>query len=221
MRSKRRASAPNNKNKRKKSHLERGAIFIFCLWLSRWNSCRSSLNVDNGRALVAAAARQVAERADQVGQAAGRRALGHHVADQALAGLLADALFDGFLQRLALEITEVIVGEVLELQLVRRADKALGVAGGDDGVSELPDLADGVFERTVAVDHGLDVLAAGLAESLAQLLSNGHAVAREELNGLLGRLVGAEQSVFGVVAAAVDASVEQIVEAEHHAGAAP
>ena len=63
------------------------------------------------------------------------------------------------------------------------------------------------------------MLAAGLAESLAQLLGNGHAVAREELNGLLGRLVGAEQSVFGVVAAAVDASVEQIVEAEHHAGA--
>ena len=71
--------------------------------------------------------------------------IGHHVADQALAGLLADALFDGFLQRLALEIAEVIVGEVLELQLVRRADKALGVAGGDDGVSELPDLADGGF----------------------------------------------------------------------------
>ena len=109
-----------------------------------------ALNVDDGRALIAAAARQVAERADQVGQAAGRRALGHHVADQALAGLLADALFDGFLQRLAPEITEVIVGEVLELQLVRRADKALGVAGGDNGISELPDLADGVFERTVA-----------------------------------------------------------------------
>lgn len=63
------------------------------------------------------------------------------------------------------------------------------------------------------------MLAAGLAESLAQLLGNGHAVAREELNGLLGRLVGAEQAVFGVVAAAVDASVEQIVEAEHHTGA--
>ena len=62
-----------------------------------------------------------------------------------------------------LRLGEVIVGEVLELQLVRRADKALGVAGGDDGVSELPDLADGVFERTIAVDHGLDVLAAGLA----------------------------------------------------------
>mgnify|MGYP004422608187 CR=1 FL=1 len=46
---------------------------------------------------------------DEVGQAAGRRALGHHVADQALAGLLADALFDGFLQRLALELAEVIV----------------------------------------------------------------------------------------------------------------
>ena len=59
------------------------------------------------------------------------------------------------------------------------------------------------------------MLAAGLAESLAQFLGNGHAVAREELNGLLGRLVGAEQSVFGVVAAAVDALIEQIVEAEH------
>ena len=60
------------------------------------------------------------------------------------------------------------------------------------------------------------MLAARLAEALAQLLGDRHAVAREELDGLLGRLVGAEQAVFGVVAAAVDASVEQIVEAEHH-----
>ena len=151
MRSKRRASAPNNKKQAQKIAPRTRCDFLYSVWgLVVGIVVEVALNVNDGRALVAAAARQVAERADQVGQAAGRRALGHHVADQALAGLLADALFDGFLQRLALEIAEVIVGEVLELQLVRRADKALGVAGGDDGVSELPDLADGVFERTVA-----------------------------------------------------------------------
>lgn len=130
----RRASAPNNKKQAQKiAPRTRCDFFIFCLGLSRWNSCRSSPECKRW-ACPCRRCRSSGRRASRSGRSGGgRRALGHHVADQALAGLLADALFDGFLQRLALEIAEVIVGEVLELQLVRRADKALGVAGETTG----------------------------------------------------------------------------------------
>ena len=64
------------------------------------------------------------------------------------------------------------------------------------------------------------MLAAGLAQQRAQLLGHHHAVAREELDGLLGRLVGAEQAIFFIVAAAVHALREQVVKTQHDLRAA-
>ena len=50
-----------------------------------------ALNVDDGGALIAAAAGQVAQRTDEIGQVAGGGALAHHVAHQAAGVLFPDA----------------------------------------------------------------------------------------------------------------------------------
>ena len=64
------------------------------------------LDPDDRGALVSAAAGQIAERADQIGQAAGRGALGHHIAHQ-VGVLVADIIRNGFLQGVARKIGEV------------------------------------------------------------------------------------------------------------------
>lgn len=79
-----------------------------------------SLDEDDGRALVSAAARQVAQAADQVGQAAGSGALRLHRALEV--GLfVADVLGDGLLELAAREVAELVVREVFELDLVGQA----------------------------------------------------------------------------------------------------
>ena len=52
---------------------------------------------------------------------------------------------------------------------------------------------------------------------LAELLGDSHAVAREQLDLFLGRLVGAEQTVIGIVAAAVHGSGQKVVKPEDNA----
>ena len=82
MRLKKRKSAPNNAGAAKNRTSYEVRFLISCFALVVGIVVEVALDVDDGRALVAAAARQVAQRADQVGQAAGCRALGHHVADE-------------------------------------------------------------------------------------------------------------------------------------------
>ena len=176
-----------------------------------------ALDVDDGRALVAAAAGQVAQRTDQVGEVAGGGALGHHASYQGLLGVLGpDLLGYGLLQRLAGQVGKFLVRQVLQLQLVGRAHQAGGVAGGDHRVGQLPDLAGRVFERAVAVDHGLDALAGGLAHGLADGLRHGLGVPGKQLHTVLVGLVAAQQAVLGVIAAAVHRGGQQIVQPQHH-----
>ena len=172
------------------------------------------LHDDDGRALVAAAAGEVAERADEVGEAPRRGALGDHVALE-VGVLPADGLLDGGLELVAGEAGELVVGEVLELELVGQAAQALGEAGADDGVGQLPDLARRVLEGAVAVDHGLDLDAGALQQLGLDALGHGLGVLREELDLVLGGLVGAEQAVLRAVAAAVHGGVEDVAEGEH------
>ena len=86
------------------------------------------LHHDDWRALVAAAAGEVAEGAHQVRQAAGRGALAGHAALE-VGVLPADALTDGAGELLAGEAGELVVGQVLQLQLIGQAHKAGGEAG--------------------------------------------------------------------------------------------
>ena len=67
--------------------------------------------MDDGGALVAGAGGQVAQGADQVGQAAGSGALGGHGAGQV--ALLADLFLDGGLQSVAGQVGEIVVSQVL------------------------------------------------------------------------------------------------------------
>ena len=96
-----------------------------------------ALNVDDGGTLVARAGGQVAQGADQVGQAAGRGALGGHFAHQG-AVLLFDLVFDGIPQRLAGQGGKVVVRQILELELVGGALQAGGVGRADNGDQPAP-----------------------------------------------------------------------------------
>ena len=109
-----------------------------------------ALNVDDGGTLVAGAGGQVAQGADQVRQAAGGSALGDHVAHQRAAVLSGDAALDGLPQLLAVQTGEIVVRQVLQLQFVGRTLQTGGVGGGHHGVCQLPDLANGILEGTVA-----------------------------------------------------------------------
>ena len=73
--------------------------------------------MDNGGALIAGAGGQVAQGADQVGQAAGGGTLGDHLAHQ-IAVLLGDLVLDSFLQCIAGQM-----GKIWEL-----ADPSVSVA---------------------------------------------------------------------------------------------
>ena len=127
-------------------------------FLHRGVVVKITLTQNDRRSLLAGAGGQVAEGTDEVGQLAGRRALGCHVADEA-AFLRLDALGNGCLQRFAGKIREIVVGEVLELQLVRRADEALCESGRYNRIGELPDLTLGILESAVTVNHNFYVLA--------------------------------------------------------------
>ena len=131
-----------------------------------------------------------------------------------LPSLLADLVLDGVPEGLAGQGGEVVVGQVLQLQLVGGALQAGGVGGGDHRVGQLPDLAHRVLEGAVAVDHNLHMLA-GLGEHLG--LDGLHQVlagAGEQLHLVLGGLVGAQQAVGLVAAAAVDGGGHDVVQGE-------
>ena len=76
-----------------------------------------ALDEDDGGALIAGAGGQVAQGADEVGEAAGGGSLRGHIAHQ-VAVLLDDLALDGFLQRVAGEVGEIVVRQILQLQLV-------------------------------------------------------------------------------------------------------
>ena len=135
--------------------------------------------------------------------------------DEATA-LLADALLDGVLQRVTRQILIIVVGKVLQLQLVRRTDEAVGECGGNDGVCKLPDLTLRILECAVAVNHDLNVLAGCLEDACLHVVNQIGALSGEKLDLILGRFVRAEQTVSLVASASVYGCVENIVQAANH-----
>ena len=87
-----------------------------------------ALHKDDRRPLIPATARQVAERTDQIGQAARRRALRDHLTHK-VGVLVTDIVGDRFLEGVARQVGKVIVREVLELDLVGLSFQSLGVGG--------------------------------------------------------------------------------------------
>lgn len=55
---------------------------------------------------------------------------------------MADGILHGGAQLFAVETGKIVVGEILDLQLVRLADETGGAGRGDHGIGEFPDLAD-------------------------------------------------------------------------------
>ncbi len=121
--------------------------------------------MNNGSALVATAAGEVGKRADKVGQLSGGSALRSHIADEATL-LCTDAVGYSLLELLTGKPLKIVVGEIFELELVRRADEPVGERGRNNGVGKLPNLALRVLERTVTVNHNLYVLAGSVENTL-------------------------------------------------------
>lgn len=117
-----------------------------------------SLHQYYGRAFVAGAGGQIAERADEVGELTGRGALRGHVAHK-VAPLGANAGRDGFPERFTREIAVVVVGQIFQFDFVGRADQPVGEGGRNNGVGQLPDFSLWVLEGAVTIDHDLHVLA--------------------------------------------------------------
>ena len=142
--------------------------------------------------LIARAGRQIAQRTDQVGQLSGCRTLRRHVSDKVCV-LGADALGDSRLQLIAVAMLVVVIRKVFQLQFIRCSDQAVRMCGRYDRVCKLPDLSLGVLEGTVAVYHDLNMLASSGKDLCLNILHQRLRVMREELDGILGRFIGAEQ----------------------------
>ena len=98
-----------------------------------------TLNVDDGGTLITGAGGQVAQRTDQVSQAAGGSTLRCHAASQIT--LCTDSLLDCCLQLFAAEVCVIVVSQILQLQLVGSAFQTGGMGNGNAGVSQLPNFA--------------------------------------------------------------------------------
>ena len=199
----------HNRKYRRASRFVRRYLFRFLFFLGV--GVKVTLNEDNGRPLITAAAREIAERADQIGELAGRRALARHIARE-IGFLVADGILHGGAQFIAGKTGKIVISKIFDLQLVRLSDQPLSAGGGNDRVSKLPDFPDGILKRAIAVDHAFDVFARRLAHSLGKRGDKLGAVAGEELHLILRRFVGAEQAVLFVIAAAVHARNKQIVQ---------
>ena len=177
-----------------------------------------ALNPDDRSTLVAGTGGQVTERTDEVGETARSRTLRSHLTGQ-VGTLVADGFGDRCLEFVTLEVRKIVVCEVLQLDFVRLTFKTCSICGGNYRVSEFPDLADRILERTVAVNHNFDRLAGTFLDESLNAVNDGLAVTREELDGFFGCLVGAEKTVGFVVAAAVYGCGQNIVETENGFGA--
>ena len=168
-----------------------------------------TLDVDDGSTLVTGAGGQVTQGADQVGQAAGGSTLGSHGACQI--ALCPDCALNGSLQIGAGQGSEIIVSQILQLQLIGSTLKTSSVSGGYNRIGQLPDLANGILECAVTVNHYFNLLAGCVVDFFLNCFNQRLAVAGEELYLLLGGLVGAEQTVFCVESTSVYGCGENLV----------
>ena len=79
-----------------------------------------TLDQNDGGTLVTTAGGQVAQRTDQVGQTAGSGAFRSHITSEVVI-LGTDGVLNGFLQGIAAQVSEVVVSQILELQLIGTA----------------------------------------------------------------------------------------------------
>ena len=120
---------------------------------------------------------------------------------------------DCLLKSIARKVCKIVVSKILELKLVGGAFQTGGISGGNNGVSQLPDLANGILECAVAIDHDFNTLAGLLQEGSLDRHDQVGALSGEQLDGGLGGLVGAQQAVLLVVAVAVNGLGQDVVQA--------
>ena len=90
------------------------------------------LDEDHGSAFVAAAAGEIAEGTDQVGELTGGGALAGHTALQ-IRILMEDGILYRGAKILAAETGVVVIGQILDLQLIRRSQQPGGAGGETTG----------------------------------------------------------------------------------------
>ena len=133
--------------------------------------------------------------------------------------LFVDFGFNSCLKLFAFEVGEIVISQIFELKLIGRSLKSLGIGGGNDRVGELPNLTDGILERTVTVDHNLNAFAGSLEELFLNGIHNRLTIAGEELDLILGSLIRAQKTVICIEARAVYGSIQNLVQTENDLGA--
>ena len=99
-----------------------------------------SLNIYERCALVSGTGCQVAQGAQQIGQAAWGGTLSGHLAYQ-VGILFFDGAFDGGFQFIASQVSEIVVGQIFELKFVRLSHEAAGEGRRYYRVSQFPYLS--------------------------------------------------------------------------------
>ena len=126
---------------------------------------------------------------------------------------MADTLGDSFAKRIAGEVFVVVVSQIFELELIGCADEAVCEEGGDNRISQLPDLTLRIFESAVPVDHDFDMLAGPVKDLLLDIQNEISGITGEEFDLVFSGLVGAQKSVQLVAAAAVHGSSHDLIQA--------
>ena len=109
---------------------------------------------------------------------------------------------------------EVIVSQIFQLQLVRLAMQTIRETWGYDRICKLPDLSDRIFECAIAIDHDFDLFAGLFQQICLYAIDEFLAVDREQLDRILGCLVGSQDAVIRIVAGAIDRCGHQFIHAE-------
>ena len=102
---------------------------------------------------------------------------------------MADTLGDSFAKRIAGEVFVVVVSQIFELELIGCADEAVCEEGGDNRISELPDLTLRIFESAVPVDHDFDMLAGPVKNLLLDIQNEISGITGEEFDLVFSGLV--------------------------------
>ena len=106
------------------------------------------------------------------------------------AALLNDAVGNGFFQFFPGQVCEIVICQVLQFQFVRGAYQAAGKGRGNNGVSQFPDLALGILEGAVAVDHNFHMFAGSFQDALLDFFHQSLALMGEQFYLVFRGFVG-------------------------------
>ena len=126
-----------------------------------------------------------------------------------------DCILDCICQCIAVQVSEIVICQIFQLQLIGQTVQTICIACADNGVSQLPNLTNGILECAVAINHSLYLYAGACDDFLLDFFCNLLCVLREQFDGCFCCLIGAQQTVLCIVAAAVYGCVQDFCQCQN------